>query len=258
MCGRFALIHTKEDIERFFAVAGIEAYPPRYNIAPTQPILVVTVAERPAGSNLPDREAVLMRWGLLPSWVKDPGDFPLLINARSETAATKASFRAAMRHRRCIIPASGFYEWRRDKPSGQSQPYWIRQPGGEPVGFAGLHETWIGKDGSEIDTFTILTTAAPANLTHIHHRVPVPLAPSDYGRWLDAREYGPADVTDLLATPDQSIFEAVAISDKVNKVANAGPDLLEPVTPKELGVAAPEKPIAKPKKEDDDSQPTLF
>lgn len=140
--------------------------------------MVVTAAEtRPEGSNLPDRNALLMRWGLLPAWVKDPEDFPLLINARSETAAEKASFRAAMRHRRCIIPASGFYEWARDKASGQSQAFWVRPRDGGPVGFAGLHETWIGKDGSEIDTCAIMTMAAPDDLSHIHHRVPVALRP---------------------------------------------------------------------------------
>lgn len=259
MCGRFALIHTKEDIERFFAVAGVEAFPPRYNIAPTQPVLVVTVApDRPEGSNLPGRDAVLMRWGLLPSWVKDPRDFPLLINARSETAATKNSFRAAMRHRRCIIPASGFYEWKRDKPSRRSQAYWIHTPGGAPVGFAGLHETWIGKDGSEIYTCAILTTAAPADLAHIHDRVPVPLAPEDYARWLDCRAYAPADVADLLATPEQGVLEAVAVSDRVNKVANSGPDLLEPVDPKDFASADGNKPVANGDDDGDDEQPSLF
>lgn len=259
MCGRFALIHTNKDIERFFAIAGVEAFPPRYNIAPTQPVLVVTAApDRPEGSNLPDRDAVLMRWGLLPSWVKDPGDFPLLINARSETAATKNSFRAAMRHRRCIIPASGFYEWQRDKPSRRSQAYWICRPGGAPVGFAGLHETWIGTDGSEIDTCAILTTAAPADLAHIHERVPVPLKPEDYARWLDRRNFGPADVADLLAMPDQGVFEAIAVSDRVNKVANTGPDLLEPVEPKDLAAAGGDKPVANDGGDGDDDQPSLL
>lgn len=255
MCGRFALIHAREEIERVFAVAGVEAFPPRYNIAPTQPVLVVTAGPaRPEGSNLPDREAGLMRWGLLPSWVRDSGDFPLLINARSETAASKASFRAAMRHRRCLVPASGFYEWPRAKATCPSQPWWVRPVDGGPVGFAGLHETWIGKDGSEIDTCAILTTAAPADLVHIHDRVPVPLKPEDHARWLDCRANGPVDVAGLLAPPAPGTFEAVAVSDRVNKVANTGPELLEPVAPGEQSA----KPAAGDAGKGDDGQFSLF
>jgi hypothetical protein len=131
MCGRFSLLQSPEEVEAFFALEGLEAFPPRYNIAPTQPILVIAAGPpREPGSNRPDREAHLVRWGLLPSWVKDPKEFPLLINARGETAATKASFRAAMRHRRALIPASGFYEWKRDKDTGQKQAYWVRPAGG--------------------------------------------------------------------------------------------------------------------------------
>src|SRR5688500_10486310 len=129
MCGRYALTSKPEDVLDLTGVIDVDDFPARYNIAPTQPILVVSASERAQpGSNLPDRRALLARWGFIPGWVKDPGDFPLLINARSETAIDKASFRAAMRHRRIIIPASGFYEWRRPpKETGvKSQAYWIR------------------------------------------------------------------------------------------------------------------------------------
>jgi putative SOS response-associated peptidase YedK len=115
---------------------------------------------REPGSNRPDREAHLARWGLLPSWVKDPKDFPLLINARSETAAEKASFRAAMRHRRALIPASGFYEWKRDKASGRSQAYWVRPADGGLVAFAGLAETWMSAGWQRNGHVAILTVVA--------------------------------------------------------------------------------------------------
>ena len=114
MCGRYALLARTDLMREFLDILDIEETPARYNIAPTQPILVVVAGERQEpGSNLPERRAMLVRWGFMPGWVKDPRDFPLLINARSETAIEKASFRAAMRHRRILVPASGFFEWRR-------------------------------------------------------------------------------------------------------------------------------------------------
>ena len=254
MCGRFALLHPREALEELFALTGIEPYPPRYNIAPTQPVLAITPVERPEGSNLPKRKATLMRWGLLPSWVKDTQGFPVLFNARSETAAEKASFRAAMRHRRCIIPASGFYEWRRDKASGQSQAYWARPADGQLIGFAGLHETYISKDGSEIDTCTIMTTAAQGGLAKIHVRAPVALRPEHYDRWLDVRGFEPRDVADLMTPSAQDLFEPIPVSDLVNKVANSGPDLLTPVEPRTFETGK----VAKGADPGEDIQPSLF
>jgi putative SOS response-associated peptidase YedK len=128
MCGRFALTATPEELMELFGLLESDDFPVRFNIAPTQPIIVVVAADRAGpGSNLPERKALLVRWGFTPGWVKDPRDFPLLINARAETAIEKASFRAAMRHRRVLVPASGFYEWHRPaKGSGEaSQAYWI-------------------------------------------------------------------------------------------------------------------------------------
>ena len=227
MCGRFALTATPEEVEAHFAMLDIGVFPPRYNIAPTQPILMVMAGEPPApGSNLSGRRALLVRWGLIPAWVKDPEDFALLINARSETAAEKASFRAALRHRRALIPASGFYEWRRDGAK-KSQAFWVRPKRGGVIAFAGLMETFLAADGSEIDTGAVLTTAASAGIAHIHDRMPVVVQPEDYARWLDCRRNEPAAVADLLRPADPGFFEAIPVSDKVNSVANAGPAIQE-------------------------------
>ncbi|MFZ2100777.1 MAG: SOS response-associated peptidase [Oricola sp.] len=245
MCGRFSLLQSPEEVEAFFALEGLEAFPPRYNIAPTQPILVLTAGPpREPGSNRPDREAHLARWGLLPSWVKDPKEFPLLINARSDTAAEKASFRAAMRHRRALIPASGFYEWKRDKGTGQSQAYWIRPAGGGIVGFAGLAETWSAAEGSELDTAAILTTSASPSISFIHDRMPVTIMPEDFSRWLDCRTQEPRDVKDLLAPAPDGFFEAIPVSDAVNKVANTAPGIQDRVEPKPF--ATGDKPAEAP------------
>ncbi len=260
MCGRFTLSDERQRVEHVFGVADIDPYPPRYNIAPTQPVLVIHPAPpRPEGSNLPDRMATLMRWGLLPSWVKDPGGFPLLINARSETAAGKASFRAAMRHRRCIIPANGFYEWRRDKATRQSQAYWARPRDDQLVGFAGLWETWSGPDGSEVDTCAILTTDAGPDLAFIHDRVPVTLSAEDYAQWLDCRDNAPADVAHLMAAREPGFYEPVPISDRVNKVANDDPAVRERVEPRVFdGGRAAAGSYADRDTDGDADQPTLL
>ncbi|MCF3641553.1 SOS response-associated peptidase [Rhizobium sp. TRM95111] len=247
MCGRFALTAPRRAVEEFLGVIDLDDFPARYNIAPTQPVLVVVEGERGRpGSNLPDRRALLVRWGLTPGWVKDPRDFPLLINARAETAIGKASFRAAMRHRRVLVPASGFYEWHRPaKETGaKPQAYWIRPKGGGIVAFAGLMETWSSADGSEVDTGAILTTTSNGAVARIHGRLPVVIGPEDFSRWLDCRTQEPREVTDLMRAPEPDFFEAIPVSDKVNKVANTGPDLQEPVTPAAGGEAQPSGPKA--------------
>jgi putative SOS response-associated peptidase YedK len=244
MCGRFALTNTAEQIQDAFNPDGVEVFPARYNIAPTQPILVVVAGEpRERGSNRPDRRALLVRWGFTPAWVKDPREFPLLINARSETAIEKASFRAAMRHRRILIPASGFYEWHRPSRDGggKAQAYWIRPRHGGVIAFAGLMETWASADGSEIDTGAILTTAANPIMAPIHDRMPVVIKPEDFTRWLDCKAQEPRQVSDLMRPAEEDFFEAIPVSDRVNKVANMGPDLQERVA-----VEPPTKPPKQP------------
>lgn len=234
MCGRFALTATPEELLELFGLLNVDDFPPRFNVAPTQPILIVVASERAEpGSNLPDRKAMLVRWGLTPGWVKDPRTFPLLINARAETATGKAAFRAAMRHRRILVPASGFYEWHRPpKGSGKaSQAYWVRPKKGGIVAFAGLMETWSSADGSEVDTAAILTTGASKAIQHVHDRMPVVIQPEDFARWLDCRTQEPREVADLMVPAQEDLFEAVPVSDKVNKVANTGRDLQEEITP---------------------------
>ncbi|MFF0919527.1 SOS response-associated peptidase [Rhizobium leguminosarum] len=253
MCGRFALTISSVDLRDAFSGLDFEDFPARYNIAPTQPILVVISGEgREQGSNLADRRAVLVRWGLTPGWVKDPNDFPLLINARSETAIGKASFRAAMRHRRVLIPASGFYEWHRpSKESGEKpQAYWIRPRRGGVIAFAGLMETWSSADGSEVDTGAILTTSANSAISAIHDRMPVVIRPEDFTRWLDCKTQEPREVVDLMQPVQDDFFEAVPVSDRVNKVANMGPDLQAPVVV--------EKPLKAPDKQKPDGGQLSF
>lgn len=253
MCGRFTLTASPEEVQALFGLLDLGPFPPRYNIAPTQPILLVVAGPpREPGSNLPDRNALLVRWGLIPAWAKNPRDLPLLINARSETAAEKNAFRAAMRHRRALVPASGFYEWKRD--GKRSVPFFIRPKGGGIVAFAGLMETWSEPGGSEIDTGAILTTAANADVVGIHDRMPVVIQPADYARWLDCRTQEPRDVADLMRPAEPGFFEAIPISDKVNKVANTGPDIQAPVV--EAGAPEPAPPRKKAAKAD--SQLKLF
>ena len=242
MCGRFAFTASLEELLAIFGLLEAEDFPPRYNIAPTQPILLVIAGGRPEpGSNLPDRRAMLARWGLIPSWTKDPNDLPAHFNARSETAAEKASFKTAMRHRRVLIPASGFYEWRRDGQK-RSQPYWVRPRHGGIVAFGGLMETYAEPGGSEVDTAAILTTAASRDIAHIHDRMPVVIGPEHFEQWLDCRTQEPRDVAHLMRTPEEGFFEAIPVSDKVNKVANTGPDLQERA---EILAAPPAKALEK-------------
>ncbi|WP_299861464.1 SOS response-associated peptidase [uncultured Hoeflea sp.] len=247
MCGRFSLTATPEEVQELFGLEEIEGFPPRYNIAPTQAILIVAGdRRREEGDNRTDRRALLARWGFLPGWVKDPADFPLLINARSETAAEKASFRAAMRHRRVLVAASGFYEWHRPPKATKqkSTPYWIRPKDGGVVAFAGLMETYMGADGGEIDTAAILTVSANNSIAPIHDRMPVVIAPEDFSRWLDCLNQEPRHVADLMTPAPDDYFEAVRVSDLVNKVANSGPEVQKPASDND----APDAPARSAKK----------
>lgn len=221
MCGRYALSATPEEIQALFGYPDGDRFPPRYNIVPTQPIAVV---RRAHGAT----RFALMRWGLVPSWVADPRQFPLLINLKTESATTKQGFRGAFQYRRCLAPASGFYEWRRGPGKGK-QPYFLRPRKGGVVAFAGLWETWSGPDGGEIDTACVLTTDANAIVAPIHDRMPVTIAPADFPLWLGSTDAPLREVAALLRPPPDDLFEAVPVSDKVNAAENDGPGLIEPV-----------------------------
>jgi putative SOS response-associated peptidase YedK len=214
----------------------------RYNIAPTQEVLVVR-----ADPSDGHRAAAMMRWGLVPSWSKDAKGAagPPMINARSETLAEKPMFRTAVRRRRCLIPADGFYEWQAAPGGGKKQPYYIHRPDGGPFAFAGLWETWKGGgvpspnrspqakeiDGAEqpltIESCTIVTTSANVALQALHDRMPVVLAPCDYEIWLDAKVEDPAALAHLLAPCGEEELVAEPVGTHVNKVAHDDPRCVE-------------------------------
>src|SRR3974390_244298 len=176
MGGRYPITAAPEAIRALFRYEEEPQFPARFNIAPTQPIPVVRLIDG-------KRHFALMRWGLLPSWVKDPAAFSLLINARGESVCEKPAFRAAMKHRRCLIPADGFYEWQAG-PRGK-QPFYIHAKSGQPLAFAGLWETWTGPNGEELDTAAIVTTRANRPLSPLHARMPVILSPAAFDLWLN-------------------------------------------------------------------------
>ncbi|HPG88488.1 MAG TPA: SOS response-associated peptidase [Hyphomicrobium sp.] len=222
MCSRYSLTSPPEAVRTLFDCGGDDDFPPRYNIAPTDPVLIVRLDAR---SN---RELVLVRWGLIPTWVKDPREFATLINARAETAAEKPSFRGALRHRRCLVPTDGFYEWT-GRP-GAKQPHLIRRAdGGSLFAMAGLWEHWLGADGSEIETMAILTTAANTDLSGIHDRMPLILAPGDFDRWLDCKSGSATHIIDLLSPPAAGQLAAIAVNPKLNNPRAEGPELIKPI-----------------------------
>lgn len=218
MCGRFALTDDEAALMAFLGFVDDEPFPPRYNIAPTQPIAIV---RHQHGA----RHFALVRWGLVPSLVENPKPFSLLINARAEGIIEKPWFKNAMRYRRCLVPASGFYEWRRR--GGEKQPYWVRPRTGGPIAFAGLWETWSDRDGGEINSACIVTTHANATVAPIHARMPVSIAPENFERWLT--EPHPEEAADLLHPAPDDFFEAFQVSDRVNKADADDPGLIEPV-----------------------------
>src|SRR5258708_760138 len=254
MWGRYEITAAPEALRQFFGYAEQPNFPPRYNIAPTQPVPVVTIESG-------DRHFRLMRWGFLPAWVKDPRQFSLVINARSETLLEKPAFKNAIKRRRCLIPADGYYEWHTTEQ--RKRPYFIHRRDGQPVGFAALAETWIGPNGEELDTVAIVTAAASPDLAVLHHRVPVTITPADFDRWLDGF---PDDVTEamaLLVAPREGEFAWHEVSTRVNRVANDDAQLLLPITEEQRAVeepapakrAVPRKPAPVT---EDDGQGSLF
>ena len=212
MCGRFTLSHLAEAIASTFQLSTIPAIKPRYNIAPTQ--LIPTILPTDTG----DRQLRMLRWGLIPSWAKDPAIGAKLINARSETVAEKPSFRSAFRHRRCLVIADGFYEWQRQE--GKKQPFYFRLQNQQPFAFAGLWEHWQDSKGEVIDSCTILTTQANELLQSIHDRMPVILDAKDYDSWLDPAVQKPEQLHHLLKPFSPEAMISYPVSTKVNNPGN--------------------------------------
>src|SRR5215831_3535280 len=223
MCGRYLITSAPEAIRALFRYLEEPDFPPRYNVAPTQPVPIVRI-------NTGARSFALVRWGLIPSWVKDPRNFALLNNARGETVNEKPAFQNAMRRRRCLFPADGFYEWRAD--GAHRRPYLVRPHSGGPIAFAGLWETWIGPNGEEMETAIIITTAAKGELARLHERTPVIVPPDAFDLWLDCGKVDAMTAAGaLFVPPPEGLLEAYEISPAVNHTANDGPNLIEPTAP---------------------------
>jgi putative SOS response-associated peptidase YedK len=219
MCGRFVITSAPEALRRLLGYKEQPNFPPRYNIAPTQPIPLVRLEQG-------ERHFALARWGLIPSWVKDPKEFSLLINARLEGVVSKPSFRAAMKRRRCLVPADGFYEWKKE-PKGK-RPYFICARNREPFAFAGLWETWVDRDGGEIETAAILTCDANRTLAPIHNRMPVIVPKEQFDAWLDCERVDAKQAAAIAGPAPDDFLEAYEISTRVNSVKNDSADNIEP------------------------------
>lgn len=220
MCGRYTLRTPASKLAEVFELLHAPDISPRYNIAPTQRVLTIRAAENRV------REPSLPHWGLIPSWAQDPSIGSRMINARSDTAATKPAFRSAFRQRRCLIPADGFYEWQAE--GRIKQPYFIHRRDDEPFAFAGLWESWH-RDGQEpIESCTILTTDANPTLSQLHDRMPVILPEEEYDRWLDPQLREPSLIQPLLAPWAGDDLMLTPVSTLVNSPRNDSPACLEP------------------------------
>lgn len=203
MCSRYDLTSPPEAVRAVFGYRMQPNFPPREKIAPTEPVPII----RRGLDGEP--EFALVRWGLIPGWVKDPRDFTTLFNARSETALEKASFRNAMKRRRCLFPANGFFEW--TGPKGKRRPLYFHAPDDRVLAFAGLYEHWMGADGSEVETATILTCAANELVGQFHSRMPAILDAADHAAWLDTNEVSDREALAMLipAPEDWLVVRAV-------------------------------------------------
>ncbi len=219
MCGRYTLTADADSIQLAFNLASVDGYEmPRYNIAPSQQVAVITDRDPQALS--------FMKWGLVPSWAKDPKIGNRMINARSETAAEKPSFRTAFKRRRCLIPADGYYEWR--KQGKKKIPSYIQHAEHELFAFAGLWESWKKPDESWLHTCAILTTEANEKLRPIHHRMAVIIEPEDYELWLAPRELVADEWLPLMLGPRPEQLKFHEVSTDVNSPANDNPTLVFP------------------------------
>jgi putative SOS response-associated peptidase YedK len=231
MCGRYTLIRLADFTDMFPWIRGPESFPAaRYNIAPTQDIPVV--------ANEPNPHIDFFHWGLVPSWAKDISIGNRMINARVETLNTKPVFKTALKRRRCIVPATGFYEWKKNPDGKTKTPMYIRMKGGKPFAFAGVWETWHSPDGSSLRSCTLITGQPNKLLSTIHDRMPMILEPQDYQRWLDPHERDAADLMPMLKPYPTEKMEAFPVSRAVNNASNDVPGCIEPM-------AGPDEPPMK-------------
>lgn len=220
MCGRFIQCTSGEALAERFHLPIIPDLTPRYNVAPSQSVGVIRVTH--AGH----REFVALRWGLVPAWSPEPRTAYSTFNARAETVADKPTYRQAFRRRRCLIPSDGFYEWRR--VGKRKQPYCIAPTDGEPFAFAGLWERWE-RDGTVVESCTIVVTTANATIAPLHDRMPVILARADEARWLDPALTDPAILQPLLVPCAPERLRVWPVGTAVNRPDTDGPDLMVPL-----------------------------
>ena len=237
MCGRYAVTLPRELMVELFNLLEAADMPPRYNIKPTDPI--VAIRERNG-----ERKAKLYRWGLIPSFVKDPKAFKLLINARAEGIADKPAFRNAMKWGRAIIPADGYYEWMTGE-DGARRPYYIHSAENAPMAFAGLTSAWRDPEGEPVYTAAIVTVDPTLDISDIHDRMPAVLRGEAIDKWLDTEHVGPEEAAALAVSPPPGTLRYHAVTREVGKVDAEGPALIRPLTPEEM---AAEAEPARPKK----------
>jgi putative SOS response-associated peptidase YedK len=239
MCGRFALYSPPARFARYFGAEPAEEAEsdvhPSWNVAPTDPVLGIRDRPSPPGPDgepggEPQRLLMSFRWGLIPWWSKDTSSGNRLFNARSETVATKASFREAFRERRIIVPADGFFEWQKPKPA-RSTPYYFTRSDGAPMAFAGLAERWRPKGAPSGSPFirscAVITTPGGADMSGIHDRMPVVLDPSVFDVWLDPSNDDTDELASLLRPPPAGTVSHRAVGPRVGNVANNDPSLID-------------------------------
>jgi putative SOS response-associated peptidase YedK len=228
VCGRAASTTPRDALARLLDVDEVDApeLPISWNVAPTQPVYAVATSSTRA------RKLRALRWGVVPSWAKDPRIGARLINARSETLTKRPAFRSLVSTRRLLLPASGFYEWRRPEPgsAARKQPYYFHQAGGEPLVFAGLWDQWLDAEGRPLRSCTIITTAANKTMAPVHHRMPVVLPPGAWDEWLRPGPLGRTRLNELLAPAPDDLLDMYPVGIAVKSARNDGPQLLVPGT----------------------------
>ncbi len=231
MCGRLFQHVLREELRALYGLPGTIPHldlQPRYNGAPTREFVLCRL------DAYGTRSLAQLRWGLVPGWARDTRIGARLVNARSETVHGKPAFRSAFRSRRCLVPANGWFEWRGGGPAAGRQPFFLALENGAPVSFAALWEPWSG-NGRRLETFTIITTVAAPALSEIHHRQPAVVDPDDFADWLDPDT--PVDaLREIVRTPHEGPYAVRPVGDRVNRVSNDTPDILEPPD-------APEPPV---------------